>query len=114
MTSAIVGAIVSPCKQPSKGHDMTDSKQETITLTVYFQREIDTGRVVASSADLSKHGYIMLGAKEVALDMPAKADIYKAKCDALKAYEEKITNEFFQKLAELKQKIDAHRSSKHE
>lgn len=32
LTSAIDGAIVSPYKQPSKGHDMTDSKQEAVTL----------------------------------------------------------------------------------
>lgn len=39
MTSAIVGAIVSPCKQPSKGHDMTVSKQEAVTLE--FKQKMD-------------------------------------------------------------------------
>lgn len=39
MTSAIDGAIVSPYKQPSKGHDMTVSKQEAVTLE--FKQKMD-------------------------------------------------------------------------
>jgi hypothetical protein len=87
---------------------MADSNAETIKMTIYFQREIN-GKVVASSMDMSAHGYIQLGTKEVEFTI-APIDMIEEEIKVLMAESRELFEECDSKMDSIDNKIRALRN----